>query len=274
MRRLVVFGNCQAGGIFFSLNYAVGQCPDLDYELKFVDGNVPTALNDLDAALEGADMLIYQGRTEFPTPPSSFNKPVFRLPTIYFRTLWPNDGDDPKVNALDGAQPPVPRGDAYIYKLISEGLSAREIYDRYISEDFSKLMDLDALFLKELERQDEKDKSSDVAIAGYIESHLKSSRLFSMAWHPTNLLLDHYLDQPALWQFLNFSNDAIAKAKFFFTGPEVLLPDVPIHPSIIEHFGISWAPTHYSHFGEARTFNDWLLTYLEIHDADIRSKVA
>ncbi len=262
MKKLVVFGNCQAGQSSYSLLRAISAMPELDLNMQFVDGNVQTALADLDVAIQDADILIYQGRVDFPNPPA-FKGKIFRIPTMFFKSLWPFDGHDPKILESTDATPRFTRGDTFIKELYEMGMDAQDIYDTYINTDISKLTNLDELLTSEIKRQYEKDALSDVSIAPFIEKNFASQRLFSMSWHPTNLLMMEY--QKPIWEFLKFDDAAISLARVHFEGHEKLQPDVPIHSSVIDHFGINWAPQHYNHHGVSFTFEDYLKDYIRLY---------
>ncbi|WP_141397834.1 WcbI family polysaccharide biosynthesis putative acetyltransferase [Novosphingobium sp. Chol11] len=270
--KYVFFGNCQVNQIYCSFAAAKNSVFGNDVELEFVDGNAPGCLEALDTSLRTAGALVWQGRAEFKDPPK-FAGRILRLPTIYFSTLWPFDGGDPSVEALSELPPRVPRGDSFIRESIAAGKSADQVYWAYRELYVPARVDIKDLFERELETQRKKDQFCDVRIADYIAGKMLSHRLFSMAWHPTNELLRELHDQVALWEFFDLNDIQATLVLTHWAGEERLQPDVPIHPSVIEHLGLQWRISDYNHFGESRQFDDWLIQYLSVYDPQIERKV-
>lgn len=270
--KYIFFGNCQVNQIYCSFTSVKNSVFADDVELEFVDGNTPGCLGVLEASLQTADALVWQGRAEFKDPPP-FAGRTLRLPTIYFSTLWPFDGGDPAVDALPESPPRVPRGDSFIRESMAAGKSVEQVYWEYRQLYIPARMDIKSLFERELETQHKKDKFCDLGVADYIADNMLSHRLFSMAWHPTNELLRALHDQPVLWDFFDLEDVQAALVLKHWAGGEQLQPDVPIHPSVIEHMNLQWRVSEYNHFGEGRQFDDWLIRYLSIYDPEIEAKV-
>lgn len=261
MRKVVVFGNCQAVSLCYSLQWIHHPVVE-DFVFVEVDGNVPSAWTDLERALVGAQILIFQGRREFPDPPP-FDGPILRIPTIYFKTFWPYDGHDPNVMG-DGR---LVRGDLRIMNTMGRGATDRLVYRSYLQDDISKLMDLDALYAEELATQRRKELNCDVQVADYIEKHFFDSRLFTMAWHPSNTLMIQL--QAEVFNFLGFNAEQRAQAYVFYDTNEARLkPEVPIHPSIVSHFNLKWAPERYEHFNEMWTFEEYVRVYMSYYSKE------
>lgn len=270
--KYLFFGNCQINQIYNSFARVQNAIFEDDVELEFVDGNAPACLEALETSLRTASALIWQGRAEFRDPPP-FSGQILRLPTIYFSTLWPFDGGDLAIEQLLESPPRVPRGDSFIRESIAAGKSAEQVYREYRELYIPARVDIKSLFERELETQRKKDRFCDIGVADFVAGSMITDRLFSMAWHPTNFLLRAFQDQTPFWEYFDLNHIQATLVLQHWTGPEQLQPDVPIHPSVIEHMGLQWRVSDYNHFGERRQFDDWLIRYLSVYDPDIDEKV-
>jgi hypothetical protein len=232
-----------------------------------------------DEALHGSDLVLHLApgwadwgnETDYADllgriPPSV---PKISLPYPVMLPYWPfhcydtrNNRTDPEVSRYHGGPVFYAYGDSYVLKLIRDGLSPDEIVARYLAIDFDQYLDLGAMWEKNLEIQAEKEASTDVKILDFIQARHRDKRLFLSMNHLGNALAIHVADQilaklgfpplPAL------AHQGIA---------EILDPEVPIHPSLIRRFGLSFVgpESRYAVDKYRRvTFEEYLRHYIDL----------
>lgn len=252
--RIVFYGNCQMGRLAECFAKIRDYFPDHDDEYVYFDGEASGARERL--AREKVDRLVYQVTRKQMEP--SIAAETIRLPALYFRPLWPFDGPDERITATG----PVTRGDKFVNRLRHEGLSADEIFRRYSGADLAKDFDLDRMIEKQLFRFYALDAASDVHVADWIGSDFRDRQLFNMFWHPTPETYSRYAGPICDFLGLSEPHADIACKIVAATAPQ--LPEIPIHPSVAAHFGLTWAPAGrtYQGFTDALTFDQWLWRHL------------
>lgn len=189
------------------------------------------------------------------------------IPYPVFHVLWPFHVHDPRnddpnrPNFPDGSPAHYPYGDGAVLRLIKQGLPKQEIIRRYLAMDVSQEIDLDGLLRKSVEMQEKKEAETDVKVLDFVTSSFRDRRVFLTMNHVGNATLIHMADQilhrlgcPPLERFVHTS---------LF---ELIDPQMPIHPSVIRRFGLSYVdPESRYRVDNWRnlTFEEYLSNYID-----------
>lgn len=187
-------------------------------------------------------------------------------PYPVFHPLWPfhcwdKRNEDPDRPLSPSGDPAFyPYGDSWILSMIRQGLPRGEIVARYGALDVPSVADVDALLRKSLEIQAAKERTTDVKVVDFIADSFRSSRVFMTMNHVGNATLIHMADQ--MLRALDcrpldrYAHEALQ---------ELVRPEMPIHPSLIRHFGLSCVgPGTRYRVDPYRflTFDEWVADYV------------
>jgi len=254
---IVIYGNCQAG--FFSdlLRRVSSLAPH--YEVAWIR-NLPNPENlklltpDLiertAVFLEqvgnfGNDGILRAGGELSIAFPASCRR--IRFPPLFLTTLWPFVALDAR-NAptilpaqMEGAYPNF-LANRLVLQLMSEGASPETVLERFLATRITDVVDLDRLHRLTMSKIRKLDQDSDIKVAGLIDAGFTRERLFTMQLHPSGAMCSRVAR--ALLDAIGVATaearverllDAVAR----WSG--IGNYDAPIHPQIVEHFGLEWA---------------------------------
>jgi hypothetical protein len=168
---------------------------------------------------------------------------TFYTPTI--QSLWPFAAPDARSRPEPGLYHPsrYPHGDRHAIPLAGMDMPDEMLYLMYEMAADGDAVDLDALFQDDLKRWRAGDRKTDVRLAGFIESHIATSRLFMapnfigadlLRAIAERIILDlpgfMVADPAALSAELDFLLDGYAGGR----------NELPVHRRVAEHFGLSW----------------------------------
>ena len=163
-------------------------------------------------------------------------------PYPVFHPLWPFHNPDPRKHA-------VPEGplddmhsllysyaDYHVLKMRQEGMAPADIVTAYREMDIPATLDLDQFVNAAIEGQRLKEAVTDVKVLDFIVERFRDERMFLCLNHGSNRLMIHMADQIlgklGYAPLGKFVHEALC---------ELMLPIIPIHPTIIGHFGLQWA---------------------------------
>lgn len=194
--------------------------------------------------------------------------PKISLPYPVFLPLWPYHSAEPRNDLAAGRLSRYsthtvffPYGDAYVLSLLKQGLGKAEIMKRYLAIDWESALDLDGLLAKVLEIQREKERTTDVKIIDFIEDRFREKQLFVTMNHLGNDLAIHIVDQ--VLGKLGFAPLDPALCRTF---SQLLAPETPIHPGIIDHFGLEYVSRDHRYRQDDHqmlTFEEYLARYID-----------
>jgi tetratricopeptide (TPR) repeat protein len=244
-RRMLVYGNCQAGWLAQALQRNVEVAGD--YEIVYLSdySQIPA-----DHPIHQPDFISTCTDAVWQTA-SGCKKPDFlaglrtdcrqiRFPTLWLKLLWPTYAVDPR-NQPETEFPwgRYPYGDRLVMKLLAEGVTPEDLPKRYVETDLNRIVNLDRFAEMSLAELRFNDRQSDVAITPFIENTFRRRKLFGTVNHPTFLILDRIYHGVvgALLGNPVPENPAPPADAANVLGSE----ETPLHPQIITHFKLAWA---------------------------------
>lgn len=145
--------------------------------------------------------------------------------------LWPFHCEDPR----NGPERVYPYGDALILQMIDKGIAKNEIIDTYMTLDVDEMIGLDALFEKEREMHLEAEKYADIELRHHFDARFRGTRLFNTVNHGSNPMYVLIANQILEMLGIEAIDEAVCDSL-----TELLVPEMPIHPSVIRHFGLRY----------------------------------
>lgn len=189
-----------------------------------------------------------------------------RIPIISLAlsTAWPFYFKDMAIRKgrSETAADYFPYGDTFITRRVKAGASLDEVVREYTTLDVNSVLSLDEWKASNLAMLRKREESSSIRISSYIEETFEAKRCFWAPNHPTNSLVRHAFGQ--VLEVLGL-DDLDAKAGDDFASHIGLgaLPQLPVHPSIIEHFGLTYIDNNslYTHQEQSMDFESWVRLY-------------
>ncbi len=267
-KRLLVYGNCQAGWIASRLREtpAIAAEYEIIYLTDYAEIAADHPIHD-PAFLPSVDVAVWQ--TAAACAPPAFRERLgphcrqIRFPTLWLKLLWPTYMVDPRNRAEPGFPwGRFPYGDRLALKLLNEGVSAADLPSRYMDFDLNRLVNLDRYTEMVLAEMRHNDRSSDLAIAPYIEASFRAQKLFGTVNHPTFRILYKLYDS-LVTALVGAAGGRLPEPA---EAAEVIgAEDTPLHPQIIQHFQLRWAVPgmRYVYRSEFLDLAEYLRAYAE-----------
>lgn len=244
-RRMLVYGNCQAGWLAQMLQRHADVAAQ--YEIVYLSDYavIPTdhPIHDPGFLATRTDA-VWQTASGCQPPAFLAGLPAdcrqIRFPTLWLKLLWPTYAVDPR-NQPEPEFPwgRYPYGDRLVMKLLREGVALDDLPKRYIETDLNKIVNLDRFTEMTLAELRFNDAQSDVAITPFIESSFRQRRLFGTVNHPTFLILQRIYS--GVVDTLLRRTGAVADEEPADADDVLGEEETPLHPQIIRHFGLTWA---------------------------------
>jgi hypothetical protein len=272
-RTLIVYGNCQAGVIYYALKAIsdVSDRWDLISMRSFVhpvDGHDKLPPEDVDRC----GVLLEQGSTGVDELfPYKAQLPAdcrtVRFPPLDTNLLWPFKWTDPR----NRPEPPdfpfgrYPYGDRIVVELLKHGLAGEELWAAYQQRSVEKLPNLERLQTLEEARLVERDSSCDVAITPVIQQEFNRQRLFWTPNHPTGFLLGKLFGL-LLNVLLGEDVARQEEAQKYFLGWQPWSDEVlPIHPEVARRLNLAWggAQERVAYNGKKMSFEEYMKSYID-----------
>jgi hypothetical protein len=297
---IVVYGNCAAQFLAHELRLV----PELrdQFEIHWIRSFFvppgykleepvdPTALPRCKIFLEQAgnfrDDLLLRGAPlkEIPTPPGCRR---VRFPPLFMSTLWPFMARDPRSEVAmkpwcnEGPYPAY-ISNRLILEILRDEKDLDRVYERFMAIKIKDHVDLDRLHDLTMLKIRRLDRESDVVVGNFIESSFTSKRLFLVQIHPAGPMLRHFYEETFRCLDLKPPPERPAELE---ASRGIGSYDAPIHPDIVEHFGLTWAQgLKYRHYAEGHfsyeefirryiRFEWTMLFYLGVHLAQDNSRL-
>ncbi len=246
---LLLYGNCQAAALahIFSSDPTVTAAYDVRYYPSF-DDRAPGS-KELTAGVVASIGLFIKQFDPVPFPyanliPSAV--PTLTFPSIDLHLLWPLSvqnvyNDQPTPDRPWGR---FPMGDRVILDCVERGLGVADTLAYYERSSISHLPELNRYAAMERARLQMRETKCDVAMSDYVFERFWRENLFWTFNHPTMGLLRELTHRllsvasdrgyPLPGATLDRTLDTLGS-----DGPLAFLR-VPIHPHIVEHFGMDW----------------------------------
>jgi len=128
-------------------------------------------------------------------------------------------------------------GDAFLNRMLREGVSPTDAVDRYVDMDIARVGKLDRRFELTLELQTERDQIAEIDVHSFILARFRTEQLFLDRGHLGKTLSRFVAVE--VFKKLNAPADRCARVaqpnlQSFFEPHEH-----PIHPKVAAHFGLS-----------------------------------
>jgi len=171
--------------------------------------------------------------------PSRATRITVPYPTM--SCLWPCQALDPRyreasVEWEDSNSALYANSDCNVLRMRASGKSPIEILETYRKLDLGETLDLAALERRTFAKQRLKEASCDVKIMDFVEDNFQSRRTFTSINHGANITLAHMAAQ-----ILSIMGLGPLPSGLLSSLSELLEPSVPIHPSLLDHYGLKWA---------------------------------
>jgi hypothetical protein len=277
---IVVYGNCAGEYLARQLRAtpAVMEQYDVYWFRSFVveaPGDEPIDLSVLSrcaAFLEQVgnfrDDIQRRGGTNMREAPIPANCRRVRFPPLFMNTLWPFATLDPRSESwrrpwmVEGPYPAYV-SNRLILEIMQEEKNPDRVYERFTSIRIRDRVDLDRLHALTMAKIRGLDRDSDLPMGEFIDREFRRTNLFHAQIHPAGPLLAYLSQQAfrALGLADLFSDDRL---RTLSEDRGLGNCDGPIHPEIIEHFGLEWAPNlSYAHFSEGYfTYDEFIRRYI------------
>ncbi len=242
-RRIVFVGNCQTQALFELYRRFA---PDAaDQALVFVPSHEDLSADNF-AALERADILVEQRLDMQPAlQPARIATSAqhFRVPLLSGMFLFPYAGTPHPRNETPWFMASGPfdaeMSDGFLNLQIARGVPADDAVAAYLALEIARVRHLDALADLVLDRQRARDAACGYAIADIIAQHFRTESLFRTPHHP-NLRLARAL-ATQFFEQIGVADDAIAVMHATLCEAPFPKTELPIHPAVARHFGLTWA---------------------------------
>jgi hypothetical protein len=191
---------------------------------------------------------------------------VVDYPAALLNYIWPLSAHG--AHRLDGnefqkGRFPFSIMDAEVVRLKQEGVPEHKLLERYFEMDVVKKYRVDRLRSLNAYKAREVDKMSSFGTWDFIEDNVSQVQLFRTENHPDGPLLSRILrgigEHTSAFPSQSEFDDLVDRV---WSGPGIQRVEAPIHPQIIEHFGLEWA--------RAKRFNFWGYTDLTFEEYLIR----
>jgi len=264
--RVVYVGNCQVGAMWQVYERTLPR--DLAGNAVFIESyNAATA--ESRRLIAEADRLVWQV-TEFDQEIGSLESPAPRVlvPLVICPFLWPFAGKPhPRNTAVDwlpGGPYPGEFGDQFLNQLVERGIDPDNAAAEYLAFDVAQARHVGRIAEITLAQQRRRDAAcGDYDVAGLIERQLPYEPLFRSRGHLNPSILRHM----AQVLYCQMGGSSGFMQHLATTRYDNLVPksEIPIHPSIATHFGLSYVHPgrRYQFFEEGGfTFPEWAVRYV------------
>ena len=242
MRRIVFVGNCQAHALMDAFNRFVA--PFTGERAFHV-----AAYHDIDAAsraaLDGADVivdLIFDFAQRINLADLGLDKPVIPVPYVNCNFVWPFAYEAHPRNARtefsESGPYPIQLGDAYLNRLMRDGVPAEEAATRYLDLDINQKVRLDRRFEMNLALQKQRDEKTGFAVAELMERYFREEPIFLTPDHPHRRIFLHVVQN--CFARLGVPAHLIARLPHLIRRSIFPQDRLPVHPRLAAHFGLTW----------------------------------
>lgn len=269
MRKIILSQTCQGLVLKQLLMSSAPFRKDFDctfipnYEIQ--DGKAGVASPDiLEKALESCDLLIYHDIAHYDfasllrkLPPHGT---AIKIPYITSTIYWPSyDYRNPWNLVPSGATALIPWPCIKLNELIVSLRDKKRTLETYIGLDLSSCMDIDMVRTSQIDYLRKAEAGSIFAMADFVGTHFRDRQLF------------HLINHPSLPVFLEVANSILGYLGLpLLAGFQVdpfATHQIPIHPSVIAHYGLDWCTpeTKYRIIDKSFTFEEYVDFYIDAY---------
>ena len=281
-RRIVFFGNCQAEALAHFYREQLAADDDTVDSTFFLNADETQA-----ALLRSADIVVEQifaGRYDAVSNNVSADCRRIPYPMALAPFYWPYATEPHIHNRLFDFAPHLPAGpwgaeggDSYLNRMVARGVPTEEAVSTYLTRDIARDTNLDRMTELHLAAQRQRDEIAGIDMAGIIEAYFTKEMLFETRGHPHRRLFAAMAE--GVFLRLGIPKAAVEEALGRLPPPWCPgHPITPMHPRLIEHFGLRWiAPeaTYFDGWGGLVTFREWCHRYMEFDwNSDLHRGVA
>lgn len=242
MRRIAFVGTCQLEslhGLF--AQYVVPQTRDELVYIPSYDRLQPSALQ----ALRQADLIIeqlqdFELKADIEAAASGIDRR--RVPLLAAGFLWPLAGQPHPANQQ------LPPGtlsrftqetsDSFLNRMVLKGVDPQEAVRTYLALDLNCMVGLDRLYEISIGQQRKRDQATGYELAGLIEQYFRREHIFATPHHPGLRVFRALAEQ--FFRHMDVSGPVIDRMLRRLRTPPLVLDQLPIHPSVIRHFGLDF----------------------------------
>ena len=251
-RRVVFLGNCQLQSLATLHRLLVPDAETIHVQ------SYRSATDEGRAAVAGADALVRQVLDFAPAVGDlATTAETLLVPHTTLAFLWPYSGQPHPRNQpapiLDENGPyPGEFGDSFLNRLLLQEVPPDEAARRYLETDVAQVRRVDRLMELVLDKQRDRDRICGFGFADAIAGGFRTEPMFRSA----NQMERGFALAFAREVFGRMGLDGALLDRLDEVAPQHLSPptEIPIHPSVAAHFGISYAPPNrrYAFFSEGR----------------------
>ncbi len=252
--RIFFFGNCQIQALHDVYRNLVA--PLTGDTIAWQHSFAPL-LPENEAAIAACEVLVTQSAHFEPQTDITHIETTARrivVPVVGTPFLWPYSGSAhpdaarkyPKYNPY-----PAERSDGWMLRRLSQGASPEQAVADYLQLDIARAAHLERRMEMEMDNLRARERGSPYDASGLIAAHFRTEPLFRTPYHPT-LRVARYMALTFLRQ-LGVPDAAYARVDQRMIDDLYLKYELPVHPGVASHFGLSWAgpDTRYRFYNEA-----------------------
>ncbi|PXA96506.1 hypothetical protein DMC18_01235 [Caulobacter sp. D5] len=269
MKKVVIYGNCQADGIFDLLK----QLPQVTERFSLAYHFVRSAPEDVDRQrqeAQEADVLLAQdiGDWSYYAFRDDYrpDTQIVRFPFLYLASLWPFDSHqnppDTKAQAEFGQHSPwdFPFQDSLLGRLRAEEPDPERRFETYRELTVDGLPNLVRYHEAETARLRLMDRKSDYGLGQYVIDNFRQKSLFHTITHPTAHLLMTVAARILAPVGLELDIDAPVSDRLSVFQP-------PLHPLVADKLNLEWVTPEqtYSFYGRPVDFDTYVRKYIEVY---------
>ncbi|WP_156395782.1 WcbI family polysaccharide biosynthesis putative acetyltransferase [Bosea sp. Leaf344] len=264
-KKIVIFGNCQAGLIAEALGSHSGFARHFSLKHHFME--LSSNLHEQGKRdLESCEMLLVQDIREWERYPLRehvpAHLPILRFPCVRFASLWPFDAfngpDDHHARNHDMPNFEFTYFDGLLARLRREIPDHEQRFVAYRSLEVPGVIDVRRLHTFEEKRLQGMDRSFPGGIGAYILDNFRRRQIFYTTGHPNGKILKMLMEQIA--------KELGVRQSFWFPGELNSLKrlQVPIHPKVAAALQVRWVKDdrRYLVRGDWVTWEEYVRRYI------------
>lgn len=228
-----------------------------------VDGKaVASSSQELEAQLEDCDTLIYHdvGQYDFERLLKSLpsGAVAIKIPYVTSTIYWPTyDFFHPCWLVPNGATAVIPWPCTVLNALITTERDKQRVMRRYLDMDLTTEVDFAANFASQIAYLRKTEAGTIFRVADLVEEQYAAKQLFHMINHPSAPIFSHIAN--SILGHLGFPPLDVCNYDPF------CMHQIPIHPSVAAHYGLTWCPPGRKYFLIDRefTFEEYVSLYID-----------
>lgn len=261
MKNIIVHLNCHTHPIANALSDAVSNNYNIIKIINFKKEPIDETL------LKKCDIYIYHNldgehwgeyNSNFFLSKLPINCLTINYPILRFNPFWPfNTKNAFKTHSNYLVKSELfPNGDKFLLSKLHEYKSTEEVVCDYLAQEVNGIINLDKEFVNILEWFDSPRNSKDIKVKQFILEHYKELRLFHTIDHISDFFLNYMIEN--IFKLVGIKKTRQYSSKFMISN------NVPIHPSVISHFDLSFLDRNnlYLYNGKHMTAKEYYIQYI------------